>query len=83
MIKEITGEMRSEMGEEPPARGRIMRMRIIVPYWCMIVSNSLASEVGRSPPRIFSPSRGKTGTRLKMASMTLREISTWLIANSS
>lgn len=28
---------------------------------------SIASSVGRKPLRIFSPSRGKTGTRLKMA----------------
>ena len=37
----------------------------------MIFAYSLYRSGGRRPPRIFSPSRGKTGIRLKMAILTL------------
>lgn len=67
LTKLIAGEIRVEMGEVPPAIGRRSRMRIRVPYWRMRLSYSTASSVGRKPLRIFSPSRGNTGTRLKIA----------------
>lgn len=39
-MKEMAGEMRAEIGEVPPAMGRSMRMRMIVPYWRMMLEYS-------------------------------------------
>lgn len=74
--KEIIGEIKAEIGEVPPAIGRSIRMSMMVPYCCIILLNSMAVSVGRIPKRIFSPSRGKTGTRLKIARPMFMEIST-------
>lgn len=63
----MTGEIKAEIGEMPPAMGRSMRIKIMVPYWRIMPENSTYISVGRMPPKIFSPSRGKMGTRLKMA----------------
>jgi hypothetical protein len=66
--KEMTGEIRAEIGDMPPAIGSNIKIKMIVPYCRMMLANSMYRFGGSMPPRIFSPSRGKTGTKLKIAS---------------
>jgi len=56
---------------EFPEKGKSKRIRMRVPYCCIISAKLAARSAGNSPRRIFSPSSGYTGTRLKTARLTL------------
>lgn len=53
----MMGEMREAIGETPE-KGKMRKIKMIVPYWRMTLLNSMAIFLGRMPKRIFSPSRG-------------------------
>lgn len=65
------GFMRAEIGASPPKNGKIKRMRSMVPYLFEMDWNSYAISLGSIPKRIFCPSSGPMGNRLKMAIATL------------
>ena len=53
----MMGERSKEMGEVP-VKGKIRKMRMIIPYWLRMAFHSFASSWGRKPTRILPPSRG-------------------------
>ncbi len=55
-----------------PKKGKSKNIRIIRPYWFRFSSHSIAVSLGRRPKRIFEPSKGGTGIRLKIAKPTER-----------
>ena len=60
-----------DIKEDPPKLGKINKNKIIVPNLLKKASASYAYFLGSIPTRIFPPSKGWIGIRLKIASETL------------
>ena len=60
-----------DIKEDPPKLGKINKNKIIVPNLLKKVSTSYAYFLGNIPTKIFPPSKGWIGIRLKIANETL------------
>jgi len=70
----ITGLITSVTKELPPKIGKIKAKIRIIPNLSKKSPKALACLLGRRPVRIFAPSRGPTGIRLKTARAILNSI---------
>ncbi len=66
-----TGLIMLKIIDVPPKIGKIRNRRMINPYWLKILSQLCAMSSGRRAIRIFPPSRGCIGIKLKIAKMIL------------
>src|SRR6185369_10701098 len=72
--KLIAGPKIGEINDIPPKTGKIINIKIYIPNIPINRSNLCANLFGNSPTKIFSPSRGETGIKLKSAKVIFMDI---------